>query len=623
MFKVNPEEQEYAFLKKPKVARETSVHGTAIDLGIDLGKGSSELTGTSLSINGDGSVPENPDRYKQHGFHLTADNCIGCHACEVACSEKNDLPPHLAFRKVGIIEGGSYPNYARLNISMACNHCEDPVCLKGCPTRAYTKFAEYGAVLQDPDICFGCGYCTWVCPYNAPYLDPVKGQVSKCNMCVDRLEAGLKPACVSACLGNALDFGVIEEVPEGRSEAKLDIPALPDTSISRPNIRFELKSPLADTMRRVDKAGVEYTAGGDGSYRPSAVKTGKKGAGWNLKKLSSRENPLVLFTLLSQMAAGGFVALFLLSTLFGGAVLGPVVETVTLLMLLGAQATGLLLSTAHLGKPMRFYRGFNNLRYSWVSREALCVSIFFGLVVAYWAASSIDAFLPAAARIPAIALFVSLKGLYGFGGTLAAVASVYAMFRAYRIKTRPFWDHPATLGAFASSALILGPALIGAVAIAVSLIGYGAPGGTAGAELLVKALTIPLLAGLLIQYVSVASHMRYLRRSGGEGEAAMNFMTRNFAAVLKARSVALFIMTAFAVTLPAFASSDGALVAAWVLLLMLATLSELVGRAIFYVAVIPTTMPGAFFWRNAAFEEHAREVGLAKVVQAGIVTEGH
>ncbi|MCP5431097.1 MAG: 4Fe-4S binding protein [Chromatiaceae bacterium] len=58
---------------------------------------------------------------------------------------------------------------------MACNHCDNPVCLKGCPTRAYTKFAEYGAVLQDPDICFGCGYCTWVCPYNAPQLDTKAG----------------------------------------------------------------------------------------------------------------------------------------------------------------------------------------------------------------------------------------------------------------------------------------------------------------------------------------------------------------------------------------------------------------------------------------------------------------
>ena len=169
--------------------------------------------GVSLHINGDAGIGDNPNRTRQHAFHFTADNCIGCHACEAACSEKNDLPAHLSFRSVGYVEGGSYPDYTRINISMACNHCDDPVCLKGCPTRAYTKHPEYGAVIQDPDICFGCGYCTWVCPYNAPQLDPMAGQVEKCNMCVDRLEVGLKPACVSACVGNALDFGVVENVP--------------------------------------------------------------------------------------------------------------------------------------------------------------------------------------------------------------------------------------------------------------------------------------------------------------------------------------------------------------------------------------------------------------------------
>ena len=137
------------------------------------------LRGKSLDINGESAVSDNPDRYKQHGFYFNADNCIACHACESACAEKNDTPAHISFRSVGYLEGGTFPDFSRVNISMACNHCDDPVCLKGCPTLAYTKFAEYGAVLQDPDICFGCGYCTWVCPYNAPQLDPVVGHVSK------------------------------------------------------------------------------------------------------------------------------------------------------------------------------------------------------------------------------------------------------------------------------------------------------------------------------------------------------------------------------------------------------------------------------------------------------------
>jgi len=56
---------------------------------------------------------------------IDTESCIGCHACETACSEKNDNPAHIAFRSVGYVEGGTYPDYQRINISMACNHCDD------------------------------------------------------------------------------------------------------------------------------------------------------------------------------------------------------------------------------------------------------------------------------------------------------------------------------------------------------------------------------------------------------------------------------------------------------------------------------------------------------------------
>ena len=234
-WEVRTQERSYAVLPDQPI-KEKNRYGQLIDL--------VELTGQPaerpMFINENPNVGSNPNRNKQHGFFFTADNCIGCHACEAACSEKNENPAHLAFRSVGYVEGGSYPDYKRMNISMACNHCDNPVCLKGCPTRAYTKHVEYGAVLQDPETCFGCGYCTWVCPYNAPQLDPIKGQVSKCNMCVDRLEVGLKPACVSACVGNALDFGVVENTPENREQCKTEIPGFPTPEITQPNIRFQL-----------------------------------------------------------------------------------------------------------------------------------------------------------------------------------------------------------------------------------------------------------------------------------------------------------------------------------------------------------------------------------------------
>ncbi len=124
IFNVRSGERDYAKLNDP-IVHETNRYGTMIDL---LNITETPLpVGRSMEINGNPEVGTNPNRNKQHGFHFTADNCIGCHACEAACSEKNDLPAHLSFRSVGYVEGGSYPDFKRMNISMACNHCDNPV----------------------------------------------------------------------------------------------------------------------------------------------------------------------------------------------------------------------------------------------------------------------------------------------------------------------------------------------------------------------------------------------------------------------------------------------------------------------------------------------------------------
>ena len=98
------DEQDYALLAEVDAPNKNQ-YGKPIEL-VDK---TNKLAGQSLNINGDSSISENPNRYKQHGFYFNADNCISCHACESACSEKNDLPPHLAYRAVGYIEGGEFP----------------------------------------------------------------------------------------------------------------------------------------------------------------------------------------------------------------------------------------------------------------------------------------------------------------------------------------------------------------------------------------------------------------------------------------------------------------------------------------------------------------------------------
>ncbi len=553
-------------------------------------------------INDEPQAAQNPNRYKQHGFYFNADNCIACHACEAACSEKNDNPAHIAFRSVGFVEGGTYPAYQRINISMACNHCDDPVCLKGCPTRAYTKFAEYGAVLQDPDICFGCGYCTWVCPYNAPQLDPVKGQVSKCNMCVDRLEVGLKPACVSACLGNALDFGVIENIPENREQAKTEIPGFPRTDITHPNIRFQqTRTPQRD-MRRVDQNPVKYHKDEQsGRFEPTLDERAPVVREWNWKKLlGSHENAHIAFTLSVQAVMGAF--LILLAGAFS-----PVISAFNsssaylpgLIIMLGLMGFGLFKLNMHLGKPHRFYRGFYNLRHSPVSREIAGVSAFFAGLAGYTLFAFFDNVL-----LNLLQQAFALLGLAGvaFGG--------YFMYWLYRIKARPFWDHWYTGASFIGTALTLGSLLIATFSFIFAQL------DPALGQLLLSVLC----SGLLLEAAGLLGHLRTLKQDHSEGAASYYLQTTRFGYAYWLRNGLLalaLLLSGWMLFSADISASAFALLAALVLGV------QVISRALFYVVVIPTTMPGAFFWKNQGFVEHARETGLADMPQMGVAYEKH
>ena len=614
IFPKSGEERPYAKLYDPSVKKnenDANRYGQKIDL-LDLTEGAFEA-GRSMHINENPSVGTNPNRNKQHGFHFTADNCIGCHACEAACSEKNENPAHIAFRSVGYVEGGSYPDYKRMNISMACNHCDNPVCLKGCPTKAYTKHVEYGAVLQDPDTCFGCGYCTWVCPYNAPQLDPVQGQVSKCNMCVDRLEVGLKPACVSACLGNALNFGVIEDTPENREQTNTSIPGFPTPEITHPNIRFQQTRELPEQMTRTDVQPLKYHKQEDGTYRSVVDEKAGKDRAWNLSRLSSRENPLVMFTLSTQAVIGAFFMLFF-GPILAPEAFGALAQSGVKYPLLGAlifvQALGLFLSTLHLGKPLRFYRGFNNLRWSPLSREALGIAMFFAGLCGYTVLSVGHDWL-------GWSILSVLADVAAVFGAVAALVGLYFMHCIYRIEARPFWNHWQVLTSFFGTAFSAGGVVFGlfaAVAYFANDLDFGA--------------LLPIIAGLvfvgiLAECIGLVAHARYLNVEQGEGAAAHYIQWTTFGKTYLARNIGLGVSLAIAAIFLLWGPTGifASLIAFIASLALFATL--IVGRALFYVLVIPTTMPGAFFWKNKGFEEHARDIGLAEMPQVGVVPDLH
>jgi Fe-S-cluster-containing dehydrogenase component len=91
---------------------------------------------------------------------------------------------------------------------MPCFHCEKPWCVAACPTGAMQKREKDGIVFVESALCVGCKSCMVACPWGTPQWNPETGKAAKCDYCRDRVDAGLKPACVTKCLTQCLDFGV-------------------------------------------------------------------------------------------------------------------------------------------------------------------------------------------------------------------------------------------------------------------------------------------------------------------------------------------------------------------------------------------------------------------------------
>ena len=139
------------------------------------------------------------------------DKCIGCHACEVACKNENDVALGVYWNHlIQVGPHGTFPELEQYWLSLQCQQCENAPCLEVCPTGA-TYRDEQGRILVDEASCIGCKQCMDACPYGVRYLDADLNVVQKCNMCADRVDEGLLPSCVAQCGGRARYFGDLDE----------------------------------------------------------------------------------------------------------------------------------------------------------------------------------------------------------------------------------------------------------------------------------------------------------------------------------------------------------------------------------------------------------------------------
>ena len=138
---------------------------------------------------------------------IDLERCTGCRSCEVACKQEHRLGPGEFRNKVVWASGAEEPALAFL--TLACQHCERPACLRACPVnpKAIVKDAGTGVVRVLEDRCTGCGECVMACPYSAMGYDARGHHAVKCDLCADRRAAGRTTACASVCPTHAISFG--------------------------------------------------------------------------------------------------------------------------------------------------------------------------------------------------------------------------------------------------------------------------------------------------------------------------------------------------------------------------------------------------------------------------------
>jgi len=138
------------------------------------------------------------------------------------------------------------------HLSMGCNHCDKPACVDACPMGVPFKDATTGIVLWNNAECISCGRCKSACPWSTPQFyvdnyatyaqnDPNRPKMTKCTLCYERINEGLKPACVAACWNRALDAGPMNELIAQYPSASTALPEFTASSTG-PNIIFKAKT---------------------------------------------------------------------------------------------------------------------------------------------------------------------------------------------------------------------------------------------------------------------------------------------------------------------------------------------------------------------------------------------
>jgi len=162
-------------------------------------------------------------------FFIDTTVCTACRACQVACKQWHDLPAEKTENR------GTFQNPADLSFNTyklvrfsevmvdgkikwlffadQCRHCLEPPCeMTAEDSKAIFRDSTTGAVIYTANTKqVDAQAVIDSCPYNIPRAAK-DGTLAKCDMCLDRVENGLLPACVKTCPTGAMNFGDREEM---------------------------------------------------------------------------------------------------------------------------------------------------------------------------------------------------------------------------------------------------------------------------------------------------------------------------------------------------------------------------------------------------------------------------
>ena len=315
------------------------------------------------------------------GFIFNMNRCVGCQACVIACQIENHSVQSEPWRNINTFNTFQHPLLPLFHFSLACNHCEIPLCLQHCPSSAYSKNESLQTIDHDLDRCIGCRYCTWVCPYDAPKFIHARGVVEKCTLCKSRIEENLKPNCANLCPTGALDFGDIGEEPAPPTPGFVEKgigPGIKIIPLRKAQPPHPITSSLDDKQSRL--------------YKQLSLRDRSK---VNLKQ----EWQLVIFTVLTSILFGVIAASLLI----------PV--AVDSIAFLAAGIVGMALSTLHLGKKTRAWRAIANWNTSWLSREVGAYLLFLALCGVSFLPYPVES-MRVAATVAGLATLISMDMVY-------------------------------------------------------------------------------------------------------------------------------------------------------------------------------------------------------------------